>query len=164
MLDKKLKLIQGNKCQLDANARIGYHESGKGQLILGNQVIIRHGCIIRTCGGTILIGDNTITNYNCIFHGKGGITIGENTLISPTVQIYAQNHGIARNKPIRNQVNESKGIKIGNDVWIGAGAIILDGVIIGEGAVIGAGSIITKSIPAYEIWAGNPAKKIGERQ
>ncbi len=52
---------------------------------------------------------------------------------------------------------------IGNDVWIGNRALVLQGVTIGDGAVIGAGSIVTKDIPPYEIWAGNPAKKIKDR-
>jgi serine acetyltransferase len=54
-------------------------------------------------------------------------------------------------------------IRIGNDVWIGDRAMILPGVSIGDGAVIGGGSVVTKSVEPYEIWAGNPAKKIGER-
>lgn len=54
-------------------------------------------------------------------------------------------------------------IEIHSDVWIGAGAIVLSGVEIGTGAVVGAGSVVTHSIPPYEIWAGNPAKKIRNR-
>lgn len=54
-------------------------------------------------------------------------------------------------------------ITIGADVWIGASATIISGVSIGTGAVIGAGSVVTKDVPAYEIWAGNPAKKIRDR-
>ena len=52
---------------------------------------------------------------------------------------------------------------IGNDVWLGARVIVKSGIHIGNGAVIGAGSIVTKDVPAYEIWAGNPAKRIRER-
>ena len=58
---------------------------------------------------------------------------------------------------------EGKKIKIHSDVWIGAGAIVLSGVTIGVGAVIGAGSVVTHDVPPYEIWAGNPAKKIRNR-
>lgn len=57
----------------------------------------------------------------------------------------------------------SKETKIGHDVWIGMGAFVKAGVSIGNGAVIGMGSVITHDVPAYEIWAGNPAKKIGMR-
>ncbi|MCK9544160.1 MAG: acyltransferase [Novosphingobium sp.] len=164
MIAKKLKLTMGANCQLSPQAHIGYHETGKGSITLGNKVIIRHGCVIRTCSGDIKIANNTVINYNCIIHGLGGVTIGSDVLFSPNVQMYAQNHGTARDRLIRSQSNESKGIKIGNDVWIGAGVIILDGVTIETGAIIGAGSIVNKNVPSYEIWAGNPAKKIGERK
>ena len=163
MIHPKTKLKKGTKCALDDSAHIGYAESGKGQIILGNNVIIRHGCVIRSCSGIIKIGHNVVVNYYTIMHGLGGITIGNNTLISPNVQMYAQNHGVAKNNLIRNQENINAPIKIGQDVWIGAGAIITGGVTIGDGAVIGAGSVVTKNIAPYEIWAGNPAKKIKDR-
>ena len=56
-----------------------------------------------------------------------------------------------------------KAISIGNDVWLGCNVIVLKGVEIGDGAIIGAGAVVTKSILPNEIWAGVPAKKIGER-
>lgn len=57
----------------------------------------------------------------------------------------------------------AKGIIIGNDVWIGANTLIKDGITIGDGAVIGMGSVLTHNVPPYEIWGGNPAKKIRDR-
>lgn len=58
----------------------------------------------------------------------------------------------------------SKGIKIGNNCWIGAGSVICDGVTIENGAVIGARAVVVKNVPSYEIHAGNPARKIGVRK
>lgn len=164
MIHPKLNIEMGNNCQLDSKAYIGYRENGKGKLIIGNNVSIRHNCVIRTCSGTIEMGNFTIINYYCIMHGQGGITIGDYTMLSPNVHLYAQNHQLVRHKLIRNQENSSKGIIIENDCWIGANSVITDGVTIENGAVIGAGSIVTKNIPEYEIWAGTPAKKIGERR
>ena len=97
-------------------------------------------------------------------HGQGGIHIGSNTTISAYTQIYAQNHGIGKSQLIQKQKNNFNGIIIGADVWIGAGVIILDDVTIEDGVVIGAGSVVTKDIPTYEIWAGNPACKMGVRE
>ncbi|NLW83633.1 MAG: glycosyltransferase [Phycisphaerae bacterium] len=153
----------GRGCDISPQANIGYEEHG-GSIHIGNQVRIRHNVILRTCTGTIQIGDRVSIGYNCIFHGQGGITIGRDVLISPGVSIFAQNHGIIKDKKIREQPNTYKGIKIGDDVWIGANAIILDGVTVGNGAVIGAGAAVTTNIPDYEIWAGNPAHKTGERK
>lgn len=163
MIHKNLNLKMGTNCKLSPQAHIGFGEHG-GSLTLGNNVVIKHGCVIRTCTGNLAFGDNVVINYGCIIHGLGGIVIGSNTLLSPNVQIYSQNHGIAKDKLIRDQKQAGKGIKIFRDVWIGAGAIVLDGVTIGTGAIVGAGSVVTKDILAYEIWAGNPAKKIGERK
>ncbi len=164
MIHKKLKFKSGTNCSISFDSYIGYSESGKGSITLGNKVRIRQGCVIRTCGGKITILDNVVINYNCIMHGMGNILIGANTMLSPNVQIYAQNHGTNKDEFIRNQTQTGLGVIIEKNVWIGAGAIILDGVYINEGAIIAAGSVVTKNIPAFEIWAGNPAKKIGERE
>ena len=56
------------------------------------------------------------------------------------------------------------GVKIGNDCWIGAGAIILNGLTIGDGAVVGAGAVVTKDVEPYTIVVGNPARKIKDIQ
>jgi len=157
------KLQQGKNCKISDTAFIGYKEHG-GEIILGNHVTINDNCMIRTCTGIIRIGNNSSIGYSCIFHGKGNITIGNYVLISPFVQIYAQNHGIAKNKIISLQEQTSFGIVIEDDVWIGAGSIIVDNIRISKGSVIGAGSILTTNTNNYEIWAGNPAKKIGERK
>jgi acetyltransferase-like isoleucine patch superfamily enzyme len=65
---------------------------------------------------------------------------------------------------MRLQRSIEKPIIIGNDVWIGANAVILKGVEIGDGAVVAAGAVVNKPIAAYEIWGGVPAKKIGQRK
>lgn len=165
MIHKKLTNITiGEKCQIHADALIGFSENGNGKIRIGNKVVIRDNCLLRTCGGQITILDNVVINYGFICHAMGNIIIGENTLISPNVQIYSQNHGIKKCSLIRNQKQTGFGIMIEKDCWLGAGVIITDGLTVGEGAIIGAGSVVTKNVPQYEIWAGNPAKKIGERK
>jgi len=154
----------GKKCIIDRGAYVGYKEHSGGKIIIGDRVEIRHNVVIRSCTGTVKIGSQVVINYGCILHGFGGITIGNKTLLSPGVQLHAQNHDLQKSIPIRHQENKGKGIIIGDDVWLGAAAIVCDGVTIGNGAVIGAGAIVTKDIPEYQIWAGNPAKKIGVRK
>ncbi len=157
------ELKKGDGCLISDESYIGYQEHG-GEIILGNNVTIMHGCVIRTCTGTIKMGNLVSVGYNCIMHGMGGIDIGDYTLISPGVHIYAQNHGIARGKLIRDQDNVPTFVDIGEDCWIGAGAIILGGAIIHKGCVIGAGAVMSGETRAYEIWAGNPATLIRERE
>ena len=85
MIQPKLNLKKGKNCSLHPDAYIGYSENGKGIMSLGNNVKIRHSCVIRTCGGTIALNNNVIINYNCIIHALGGVLIGENTMLSPNV-------------------------------------------------------------------------------
>jgi acetyltransferase-like isoleucine patch superfamily enzyme len=161
-LNNKENIFIGKKCKISKNSIIGYLEHG-GKIIISDGCQIRHNVLIRSCTGEIKIGKRVIINYGCILHGLGGILIGDDTLLSPNCQIYAQNHNFKRDILIREQKNTGLGVVIGSDVWIGANSIILDGVKIGDGAVIGVGSIVSKNIPKYEIWAGNPAVRIGER-
>lgn len=163
MLDKNVNIKMGIRCKLSPDAKIGFREHG-GSILLGNNVTINHGCVIRTCTGRIEIGDDCSIGYYSIIHGLGGVIIGKSTMISPNVHIYAQSHGIDRFKPMRSQPQTGKGVFIGDDCWIGANSVILDGVTIGHGAIVGAGSVVTKDILPFQIWGGNPAKKIGERK
>lgn len=112
----------------------------------------------------IVCGENVSFNRFCMISAHGGIEIGDNTLVGPFVVIYSSNHKFPRNKLIRSSGYELKPVRIGNDVWIGAGAIILPGSDIGDGAVIGAGSVVKGRVDPYIVVAGVPAKKIKERQ
>jgi acetyltransferase-like isoleucine patch superfamily enzyme len=117
--------------------------------------------------GTLIIGTHTwIGPFNNIrLSGGTTIRIGEGCLISQFCTIVASNHEISRRVKIADapSAKEPRDVTIGDDVWLGAGTIVLPGVTIAGGAVIGAGSVVTRPVAAYEIWAGNPAKKIGER-
>ena len=92
------------------------------------------------------------------------VTIGKNCLIAPRVFVTDHSHNVFVGKEISQQGCSSDPVKIGNDVWIGTGAVILAGVSIGDGAVIGAGAVVRHNVPANEIWAGVPAKKIRSRE
>ena len=115
----------------------------------------------------ITLGNRSHINHFCyIMAGEAKVVIGDDGLMGPHVLIVAGSHGMKRGIPINQQpINyENRDIIIGNDVWIGAHAVILGGVKIGDGAVIGAGAVVTKDVPPYTIVAGVPAKPIGERK
>ena len=85
------------------------------------------------------------------------VTIGDRTQIGPGVQILAADH--PRDAAVRASGLEfCRPVRIGHDVWIGGGAIILPGVSVGDGALIGAGSVVTRDVPAGATTFGNPAR------
>ena len=109
----------------------------------------------------IWIGDYVMIRCGCEFYGQGGISIGDGTIISHSVEILSANHNYnsldLEYLPFDDRWNEKK-VEIGKYVWIGSRVLILPGVTIGDGAVIGAGSVVTKDIPRCAVVGGNPAK------
>lgn len=135
-----------------------------GRILVGAHSALDAGVILRANGNTISIGRNSTINPYCMIHGGGGITIGDGVRIGPHAVIIAANHIFDDpSRPIYLQGECKKGIVIENDVWIGAGAGILDGVVVATGTVVGAGAVVTKSTPPYSVVVGVPAKVIKMR-
>ncbi len=110
-------------------------------------------------GYNIKAGKNVFINFNCCILDVMEVSIGDNCMIGPNVQIYTATHPIEAKK--RNSGREfAKPVSIGKNVWIGGHAVICPGVSIGDNVVIGAGSVVTKSFPDDVFIAGNPAKII----
>lgn len=115
-------------------------------------------------GPSIIIGNNVFIGMGCEFNIRKKITIGNDCLVASGCKFIDHDHGIMPNQLMRLQAGPESPIIIGNNVWLGANVIVLKGVNIFEGAIIAAGAVVNKSVPANEIWAGVPAKKIGERK
>ena len=111
------------------------------------------------CGKNITVGKNVFINACCKFQDQGGITIGNGVLIGHNVTLATLNHD---ENPQKRQNIYPKPIKIGNNVWIGSNATILQGITIGDGAIIGANAVVTKDVKKNTIVAGVPAKVIKE--
>lgn len=120
-------------------------------------------------GNNIFFGNNCEVNMNCTFLDDNRITIGDNALIAPNVQIYTAFH--PTNAADRFGAPRPDGsfefcktrtapVTIGNNVWIGGGAILLPGVTIGDNVVIGAGSVVTHDIPANSVAVGSPCRVV----
>jgi virginiamycin A acetyltransferase len=137
-------------------------ESSKGsQLIIADGVMIDSFVKIKFTGGSgnIEIGRNSFINSGCVLYSGNGITIGENVLIAANCCLAPVNHEYAlRSKTIREQrFRPGKGgIIIEDDVWIGAGVVILDGSYLKKGSVIGALSLVKGTTEEYGIYGGNP--------
>jgi acetyltransferase-like isoleucine patch superfamily enzyme len=120
--------------------------------------------IISNKGKGIKIGSRTGINTGAYLAGQGGITIGDDVITGPNLQIFSENHIFADlHQIIKEQPLTRVGVTVGNNCWIGGGVTILDGVTIGNGCVIAAGSVVTKSVPDNSIVAGVPAKVIRNR-
>lgn len=136
------------------------------------KVVHGKNCEIRGKGtfeGNIILGDDVIIGTDsCFLSTKAQILIGNKVIFGPHVFIISGNHQINKVGQYIIDVHEKteicdKDIVIEDDVWIGAGTIILKGVTIGRGSVIGAGSVVTKSTLPYTVNAGNPCKMIRMR-
>jgi maltose O-acetyltransferase len=110
-------------------------------------------------GYNIVVGKGFYCNFNCVILDVAPVKIGDHVLLGPAVQIYTATHPLDAAER-RRGIEGAKPVTIGNDAWIGGGAIVLPGVSIGDRAVIGAGSVVTKDVPADVIVAGNPARAV----
>lgn len=113
----------------------------------------------------ISLGENVGIANNVILDGRGGIKIGDFSIIGFDSVILTRSHQYEdENLPIRRQIQLSKPVEIGVDVWVGARSIILPGVKIGDGAIIGANAVVTKDVPPNTVVGGVPAKFIKNRK
>jgi acetyltransferase-like isoleucine patch superfamily enzyme len=127
---------------------------------IGENSYIAGGAIVRNTH--LVMGANSSVNAYTVIAGR--VTIGDGVRIASHVSLYGFNHGFASTDvPIHKQPHTSLGITIGDDVWIGANAVILDGVRVGSHVIVAAGAIVTKDVPDYAIVGGNPAKVIRSR-
>lgn len=178
----RLVLKMDGIAAIENNVRLRYANLIK----LGRNVYIDHGCYLHACPGGISLGDNTFVMHGAVLHvynfrnlphaqisvgrdcligemnvlrGQGGITIGDRVFTAPLVQILAVNHVYEDPQvPMVEQGITAEGIVVGDDVWIGAGAILTDGISVGKGAVIAAGAVVTKDVPPHTVVGGVPAK------
>jgi acetyltransferase-like isoleucine patch superfamily enzyme len=138
---------------------------GTGQLSLGNHCRLGRGVEFDTSlAGHIRVGARVRINSGTIIVSNSRVVIGDDTLIGEYVSIRDANHGVAAGSLIRTQPQTISEINIGRDVWIGRGCCILKGVSVGDGAVIGANSVVTRDVPPGHIYAGAPARRIGQRK
>jgi acetyltransferase-like isoleucine patch superfamily enzyme len=138
------------------------------QLQIGNNCVLEPDIFFKfdgvwSPGPSIIIQDGVFIGRGCEFNIKKKITIGQGSALASGCKFIDHEHGVD-GAVIDEAPGLEEEIEIGQNVLIGANAVILKGVVIGNGAVIGAGAIVTKSVPAFEIWAGVPAKQIKQKK
>lgn len=126
--------------------------------------IIYPGVHLTHCYG-IRAGSGLSINTGALLDGRGGILIGDDVLIGPYVVINSSEHAHKQlDVPMTSVDHIMAPVRIGNDVWIGANAVVTGGIEIGDGAVIAAGAVVTRDVPPYAIVGGVPATVIGDRR
>lgn len=173
-IGKQVKLRMKSKLYVGSNVRIQEYVTidalSRNGVILGDRVKIGDYSRLQ-CSGSfsdlgegIVIGNDSSFAENTYFGAAGGVKIGDNVISGQSVRFHSENHNFTDlDKLIKNQGVNRKGISIGNNCWIGAGAVFLDGAVIGDGCVIAANSVVRGEFGANLILGGVPAKIIGGR-
>ena len=150
--------------------RADIEDSVKGtRIVIESGVVIDSFVKIKPVGGLgdLRIGENSYVNSGTVIYTGNGVAIGKNVLIAANCTLAPVNHEYrAKDRLIHEQrFTPSKGgIIIEDDVWIGAGTVILDGSVIRRGCVVGALSLVKGELEAYGVYAVNPLSKISERK
>lgn len=171
---KKVKIIEKKHLTIGEKTRLQdgvYIDAlSRDGVLIGSQVVIGRNTRIECTGGLqsvgkgLKIGNRTTFGNDCMFGAAGGIEIGDDVVAGQFIRFHSENHNYSdKTKLIREQGVSHKGIKVGNNCWIGAGAVFLDGAEIGDGCVVAANAVVTKKFPSNSIIAGVPAKVIKSR-
>jgi maltose O-acetyltransferase len=110
-------------------------------------------------GVNIELGEDFYANFDCVFLDCGKIRFGRHCFLGPGVHVYTVTHPVEA-AGRRKGTEWTRGVTVGDDVWIGGRAVVLCGVRIGDGAVIGAGAVVTRDVAAYTLVAGSPARVV----
>jgi acetyltransferase-like isoleucine patch superfamily enzyme len=141
------------------------------RLEIGAGAFVQSGCLLH-CGGLdwsdgkgrIRLGKRAYIGHDSVLYGSGDLDIGNDVLIGPGVILTSQGHRFdAVGLAIREQPLLFAPVCIGDDVWIGAGAVVLPGVRIGNGAVVAGGAVVNRDVAAFEVVAGVPAQVLKKR-
>ncbi|MGC8833752.1 MAG: acyltransferase [Armatimonadota bacterium] len=147
-----------DNCLLDAK---GFDNKG---ISIGDGVFLGRNTIVLCKNGDIQIGKGTMVSCNCEIFSGSKVTIGQNCEIAAYTYLIGGDHSYADpTVPVAEQGLVSRGISIGDNVWLGAGVKVADGVSIGQDCIIGAGAVVLKDIPDFSLAAGVPAKVLRSR-
>lgn len=165
---EKKHLTIGNRTKI--HDRVKIDALSTDGVNIGSDVVLGRNTIIECTGGLsyigkgVTIGDRSTFGNDCFFGAAGGIKIGCDVVAGQYIRFHSENHNYNDlNTLIKNQGVTHKGIIIGDNCWIGSGAVFLDGSELGDGCVVAANAVVTKIFPANVVVGGVPAKVIKAR-
>jgi acetyltransferase-like isoleucine patch superfamily enzyme len=133
-------------------------------ITLGNGVFLGRGTILSCKDGDIELGDHTNLGFHCEVFSGSSVVIGHHGLFAAYSYVVGGGHAFEQGDvPVIEQERTSRGIVLGDNVWLGAGAKVLDGVRIGNDVVVGAGAVVTSDLPDAVVAAGVPARVVRPR-
>ena len=121
--------------------------------LLARRVTLLPGCRV-TSHARVTFGGDVLVSHQAFIQGAGGVSFGSRIMLGPRVTLITVGHDVATRR------STSAPITIADDVWIGAGAMVLPGVSIGTGSVVAAGAVVTRDVPPFTLVGGVPARRI----
>ncbi|HET7293756.1 MAG TPA: acyltransferase [Vicinamibacteria bacterium] len=138
-------------------------EANRG-IEIGSGVFLGRGTILSCKNGDIVLGDHVNVGFHSEIFSGSSVRVGRYGLFAAYTYLVGGGHAFDRaDVPVIEQARSSKGIVLGDNVWLGAGAKVLDGVTIGSNVVVGAGAVVTEDLPDGVVAAGTPAKVLRSR-
>ena len=157
------KIHIGDNVVIDDNCLLDAKGDTNAGIRIGNGVFIGRNSILSCKNGDITLADGVNIGFNCEVFSAGQVTIGANTLLAAYAYLIGGDHDFSDPAVAVNaQPRKAAGIKVGEGVWIGAGAKVLDGVTIGDRAIIGAGAVVLNAVPAGARAVGVPARVLDQ--
>ena len=156
------KVTIGDNVTIRRGVEIRCHNNA--QVIIEDGVKIDRGVRLLACfAGVVHIKKDAEVGLYSVLNGAGSITIGRDCMIGGYANLQASAHRMSPGASIKSQGSELAPVVLGDDVWLGSHVTVTAGKSIGDGAVIGSNAVVTGDVPALEVWAGVPARKLCER-
>jgi acetyltransferase-like isoleucine patch superfamily enzyme len=138
-------------------------ETNRG-ITIGNGVFLGRGTILSCKDGDIALGDHVNIGFHSEIFSGSSVTVGAHGLFAAYTYLVGGGHEFERTGvAVVDQPRPSRGITLGENVWLGAGAIVLDGVTVGRDVVVGAGAVVTEDLPDGAVAVGVPARVVRRR-
>jgi acetyltransferase-like isoleucine patch superfamily enzyme len=158
------KIHIGSNVVIDDNCLLDAKGTTNRGIRIGDGVFVGRNSILSCKNGDIELADGVNIGFNCEVFSASRVTIGQQVLMAAYTYVIGGDHDFSDpSQPVLAQTRTSAGVAIGDGVWLGAGAKILDGVRLGEHAVIGAGAVVREDVPAYAVAVGMPARVVATR-
>jgi acetyltransferase-like isoleucine patch superfamily enzyme len=159
------KMRIGHRVAVDEGCQLDARGCAPGEFEIGDGTLISRGCIISGKDGPLRIGPRVNIGAGCVIYASTRLEIGADTMLAAQCYVGGGRYRVLgrTDVPIADQPEPRLGVVIGDDCWLGAGAIVVDGVRIGRGSVVGAGAVVTKDVAPYSVMVGVPARKVAVR-